>query len=196
MLSCAIAGPSAGMAHCTEAGLIEKSAGLWGKAGQRSLARSALLEGVEQLKRAIDQVASLPATPALRREEVKLEVAFANVLALTGDLVDGKEHYDRALAICDSAEHHTLTTRSGRDVRVTLLSYRSNCVWQLGYPAASLNDAERAVKNARESGHAATLVYALSRAATGHIWCGNYAAAHEQIDELIALADEIGRAHV
>ena len=30
--------------HCTEAGLIEKAAGLWGKAGQRSLARSALAE--------------------------------------------------------------------------------------------------------------------------------------------------------
>ena len=30
--------------HCTEAGLIEKAAGLWGKAGQRSLERSALLE--------------------------------------------------------------------------------------------------------------------------------------------------------
>jgi predicted ATPase len=30
--------------HCTEAGLIEKAASLWGKAGQRSLARSALIE--------------------------------------------------------------------------------------------------------------------------------------------------------
>jgi hypothetical protein len=30
--------------HCTEAGLIEKAAGLWGKAGQRSLQRSALIE--------------------------------------------------------------------------------------------------------------------------------------------------------
>ena len=30
--------------HCTEAGLIEKAAGLWGKAGLRSLARSALAE--------------------------------------------------------------------------------------------------------------------------------------------------------
>ncbi len=29
--------------HCNEAGLIEKAAGLWGKAGQRSLARSALV---------------------------------------------------------------------------------------------------------------------------------------------------------
>ena len=35
--------------HCTEAGLIEKAASLWGKAGQRSLARSALVEAVAQL---------------------------------------------------------------------------------------------------------------------------------------------------
>jgi predicted ATPase len=30
--------------HCSEAGLIEKAAGFWGKAGQRSLERSALVE--------------------------------------------------------------------------------------------------------------------------------------------------------
>ena len=51
--------------HCTEAGLIEKAAGLWGKAGQRSLARSALVEAVEQFTRALAQIATLPATPAL-----------------------------------------------------------------------------------------------------------------------------------
>ena len=45
--------------HCTEAGLIEKAAGLWGKAGQRSLERSALVEAVEQLTRALDQIADL-----------------------------------------------------------------------------------------------------------------------------------------
>ena len=178
--------------HCTEAGLIEKAAGLWGKAGQRALARAALREGTEQLKRALDQIATLPATPALRGEQIKLEVAFANALALTGDLVDGKEHYDRALAIYDPAEHGPLTTRSGRDVGVTLLSFRSSCVWQLGYPAASRNDAERAVKNARETGQATTLMYALFSAVVNHIRCGNYAAAHTEVDELIALADERG----
>jgi predicted ATPase len=40
--------------HRTEAGLIEKAASLRGKAGQRSLARSALLEAVAQLTRADD----------------------------------------------------------------------------------------------------------------------------------------------
>jgi SAM domain (Sterile alpha motif) len=39
--------------HCTEAGLIEKAAALWGKAGQRSLDRSALVEAAEQLTRAL-----------------------------------------------------------------------------------------------------------------------------------------------
>jgi class 3 adenylate cyclase/tetratricopeptide (TPR) repeat protein len=176
--------------HFTQAGLTEAAIEWWGTAGQRSLARSALVEGTEQLKRALDQIATLPATPALRREEIKLEVAFANALALTGDLVGGKEHYDRAFAIYDPAEHHPLTTRSGRDVGVTLLSFRSTCVWQLGYPAASRNDAERAVKNAREMGQATTLMYALYYAGRSYIFCGNYAAAHAQVDELIALADE------
>ena len=180
--------------HFTQAGLTEAAVEWWGTAGQRSLARSALVEATEQLKRALEQIATLPATPALRREEIKLEIAFASVLSLTGRLVDGKEHYDRALAIYDPAEHGTLTTRSGRDVGVTLLSYRAACVWQLGYPAASSNDAERAVKNAREIGHATTLAYALSRSADNYTFCGNYAAAHAQIDELIALADEKGKA--
>src|SRR5207302_3122391 len=39
--------------HCTEAGLIEKAAGLWGKAGRQSQARSALVEAAEQLARAL-----------------------------------------------------------------------------------------------------------------------------------------------
>ena len=58
--------------HFTEAGLIEKAAGFWGKAGQRSLERSALVEAVEQLTRALAQIAALPATPALRHYQIEL----------------------------------------------------------------------------------------------------------------------------
>jgi len=61
--------------HWTEAGHIEKAARLSGKAGQRSMERSALVEAAEQLTRALDQIAMLPATAALRREEIKLQVA-------------------------------------------------------------------------------------------------------------------------
>src|SRR6202042_834307 len=48
---------------CAEAGLIEKAESLWGAAGQRSLARSALVEAAEQLRRALGQIASQPGTP-------------------------------------------------------------------------------------------------------------------------------------
>ena len=66
--------------HYTEAGLIERAAGFWGKAGQRSLARSALVEAAEQLSHAVSQIAALPATPARNRERIRLEVTVANVL--------------------------------------------------------------------------------------------------------------------
>ena len=244
--------------HCTEAGLIEKAAGLWGKAGQRSLERSALVEAVEQLTRALDQIATLPATPALRREQIKLQVALitplmhvkgyaapetkaaaerarllieqaealgeppedplllfsvlygfwvanyvafngdvmrelaAQFLALaekqgatvplmighrlmgtsllhTGDIAEGRAHYDQALALYDPAEHRPLATRFGQDVRVAILSYRSLALWLLGYPEAALADADHALKDAREIGQAATLMYALSYASLTHI---------------------------
>jgi len=66
--------------HCTEAALIEKAAGLWGKAGQRSLERSALVEAVAQFTRALDQIAALPATPALRRRQIEFQVALITPL--------------------------------------------------------------------------------------------------------------------
>ena len=66
--------------HCTEAGLIEKAACLWGKAGQRSLDRSALVEAAAQFTRALSQIATLPGTPALRREQIKLQVALITPL--------------------------------------------------------------------------------------------------------------------
>ena len=252
--------------HCTEAGLIEKAAGLWGKAGQRSLARSALIEAAEQLTRALDQIATLPGTAALRREQIKLQVALANALMhtkgyaapetkaaleqarllieraealgeppedplllfsvlygfwvanfrgvqwrrcaracgpvpgargearsdvplmighrlmgtsllFTGDIAEGRAHLDQAIALYDPAEHRPLATRFGQDIWVAILSYRSLALWLLGYPEAALADAEHALKDAREIGQAATLMYALDHVIVTHILCGNYAAA-------------------
>jgi predicted ATPase len=66
--------------HRNEAGLIEKAAHLWGKAAQRSVQRSALVEAIAQFTRALDQIETLPATPALRREQIKLQVALITPL--------------------------------------------------------------------------------------------------------------------
>jgi predicted ATPase/class 3 adenylate cyclase len=92
--------------HCTEAGLIAKAAGLWGKAGQRSLQRSALVEATAQLTRALAQVATLPATPALRREEIKLQVALITPLMLVKGYAapETKAAEERARLLIEQAE--------------------------------------------------------------------------------------------
>jgi predicted ATPase len=66
--------------HYAEAGLFEKSARFFGKEGLRSLARSALVKAGEHFARALDQIATLPSTPALRCEEIKLQVALITPL--------------------------------------------------------------------------------------------------------------------
>jgi hypothetical protein len=60
----------------------------------------------------------------------------------------------------------------------------------LGYPDAALADVDHAPHDAREVGHAATLMFALGHAPLTHIQCGNYTAANAETDELVALADE------
>ena len=268
--------------HCTEAGLIEKAAGLWGKAGQRSLERSALVEAAEQITRALEQIESLPATPELRREQIKLQVALitplihvkgwaapetkaaaerarllieqaeargepsedplllfsvlyifwavnylafngdamrelaaqfltlaekqgamtgplmighrlmGNSLFLTGDLTEGRAHFDQALPLYDPAEHRVLAARFSQDIRVAILCNRSWALWLLGYPDAALADVDDALEDAREIGQAATLLYALLHVSVTDIHCGNYATATAVLDELTALAGEKG----
>jgi predicted ATPase len=241
----------------------------------------ALAEAVAQFTRALDQMARLPGTPALRREQIKLQVALitplihvkgyaaaetkaaaeqarllieqaealgeppedplllfsvlatfwaANLVAfngdvvfdlaaqllalaekqratvplmighrlmgqsllLTGDIAEGRAHLDQAIALYDPAEHRPLATRFGQDVGVVALSFRSFALWLLGYPEAALRDTDDALKNAREMGQAATLMYALAHAAIPYTLCGNRAAAAAHAQELVALAEEKG----
>jgi len=265
--------------HCTEAGLIEKAAGLWGKAGQRSLERSALIEAAEQLTRALDQIAALPSTPILRREEIKLQVALitplihvkgyaapetksaaerahllieqaeaqgeppedplllfsvlygfwvanfvafngdicrdlakqflalaarkgtapppmighyimGNSLLFRGDLAEARAHYDKAVTLYVPREHRPLAMRFGQDVRVATLSFRSWALWLLGYPDAALANADEALRNAREIGHAATLMFALALTPQAHFLSANYPTAMTANDELLVVANE------
>ncbi len=267
--------------HYTKADLIEKSARLWGKAGQRSQERSALVEAAEQLSQALAQIATLPSTPDLRREQIILQVALLNTLmhvkgygahetkaavaqvralieqaerlgespddpslllsalfgqwivnfisfngdvarelaarflafgekegtavplivghrtmastlALMGDLVEARAHYNEALALYRPAEHRRLMTRFGQDLRVTCLAFRSMALWVLGYPEAALKDADCALMEARQIEHAATLMFTLNFPILINTYCGNYDAVNELLKELVVLAEEKG----
>jgi predicted ATPase len=267
--------------HFTQAGLTESAIQWWGKAGRRSLERSALVEAAEQITRALDQIATLPSTPTLRREQIKLQVDLitplihvkgyaapetkraadqarllieqaealgerpedplllfsvlyglwvAKYVAFDGDVLrelagefldlaekqgaavplmighrlmgmsllhigniaQGREHYDRGVALYRETEHRPLATRFGQDVRVAILGYRSWAQWILGYPDLGVADADRALKDAREIGQAATLMYALNVTSLFHIICRNFEPASTETDEQITLADEKG----
>jgi predicted ATPase/class 3 adenylate cyclase len=264
--------------HCTEAGLIEMAARLWGKAGRQSLERSALVEAIEQLNRALDQIATLPSTPTLRREQINLQVALltplmhvkgyaaletkaaeerarlliehaeaigeapddplllfsllygfwvVNLINSNGDAVgelaaqflelaekqgaavplmlghrimgsaltsigafsESLTHYNQALALYDPVEHRSLATRFGQDAKVSVLGFRSMCLWYVGYPAGALADASQAVSDAREISQASSLMYTLACIIHTHICCGNYGIATAYNNELIAVAE-------
>jgi predicted ATPase len=66
--------------HFAQARLPEAAIKWWGEAGRQSLQRSALVEAAEQLSRALESVGTLPATPELRREQIRLQVALINPL--------------------------------------------------------------------------------------------------------------------
>src|SRR5271155_846129 len=52
----------------------------------------------------------------------------------TGDIAQGRAHYNQAIALYDPAEHRSLGSRFGQDVRVAALGYRSRqdraCLWR------------------------------------------------------------------
>ena len=101
---------------------------------------------------------------------------------MVGDIAEARAHLDLAIALYDPAEHRPILGG---------LYWRSKALWVLGYPEAALVDIDQALKDARESGHALSLFWAL----TGSFffvdsYCGNYTTANARVDELIALADE------
>ena len=115
-------------------------------------------------------------------------------LVNAGQPAEARAHFDRAITLYVPAEHRPLASRFGQDVRIAIVTIRSIAQWLLGYPEAALRDVDDALKNAREMGHAATLMYALNFAVVSPIVCGNHAAASLLADELLSLADEKGAA--
>jgi predicted ATPase len=115
-------------------------------------------------------------------------------LMLTGEILNGREHFNQAFALYDRIKHRSLATRFGQDVRVSIFVYRALAHWMLGYPESALADADHAIEDAREGDHAGTLMYAQLHASFTNILCAKYAAANQQSDEVVRLADEKGAA--
>jgi predicted ATPase len=78
---------------------------------------------------------------------------------------------------------------------VVSFCWQSDAQWLLGYPETARADIDQALKDAGESGHAVSLLWALNSASFIEILCGEYRTANARLDELIALTDEIDAAY-
>ena len=115
----------------------------------------------------------------------------ASSLLVAGDIARAREHFDSASALYNPDTHRPLVARIGHDLGVMTLCHRGIDLWLLGYPEAACADIDRALRDAREFNHAATLMYALTYNSIVNALRRDIAKA--QPDELLALADEKGR---
>jgi predicted ATPase/class 3 adenylate cyclase len=72
--------------HCTEAGLADKAIVYWLKAGQQTLARSAMTEAVALLRKGLDLLPGLLDEPWRWQQELELLITLGSALAATKGL--------------------------------------------------------------------------------------------------------------
>src|SRR5262249_53755920 len=91
---------------CGGGGQRGRGGGLWGKGGEGGGRRSGVVEAAQQFRHALDLIATLPATPALRREEIKLQVALISpLLPVKGYAApETKAAVERARLLIEQAE--------------------------------------------------------------------------------------------
>ena len=88
--------------HYSQAGLVEPAVIYWATAGRRSVARSAMIEAVAQLARAIELVPALPEGPSRVRQELELQGTLGGALfALQAWGGRAVQAYTRALELAE-----------------------------------------------------------------------------------------------
>jgi predicted ATPase len=178
--------------HYTEAGLIDKAAALWGKAGLRSWERSALVEAIEQLTRALNQIATLPSTPALRREEIKLQVALLHPLRHVKGLAapELKAAAVRARGLIEQAE---ALGEPPEDPLPVFSALAALC--NANIAAFNGNVAREAAAHilmlAEKQGSKVPLIRGHHCMARCLLWTGNFAEARVHHDQALALYDPV-----
>jgi class 3 adenylate cyclase/predicted ATPase len=89
--------------HCAEARWIEKAIVYWERAGRQSLARSAMIESIAQVRKGLDLLAHRPDGPERWRQELSLQrVLGAALLASKGNAAsETGQAYVRARELCE-----------------------------------------------------------------------------------------------
>ena len=172
--------------HCTEAGLIEKAAGLWGKAGRLAARRSANSEAVAHLRRGIAAVRGLPETVERNRLELALQLALGPALVSSRGFGDAEAStgYQRAAELArrlgDDRDRFAATW--GLWITIRAKSASDHMRLRLQYLGEMVEAAER-------TGDAELLLQAHHSSWSTRIWNGEFASASEHVRSGLALYD-------
>jgi predicted ATPase len=133
--------------HLTEARILEQAIAYWCRAGQHSVAKSAFVEAIGQLRRGLVLIADLPDTPARKQQELDLQVTLAAALRFP----KGYAHSEVAEALGRARSLILETEGAG-----TIASSRCCSVW-LGSITSAANRKRRS-SMPRSSCHSPNLV--------------------------------------
>ena len=133
---------------------------------------------------------------AQRTQEVALVLeahrALGTSLFYLGDLDLARTHLERALALYDPQEHHSLAFRSGQDPGVVCRGFVAWALGMLGYPDQALQRNRETFALPQELSHSFSLAYALDFAARIHQLRREEQLTQERAQALIALSREHG----
>ena len=111
-------------------------------------------------------------------------------LMATGAFSEGRRHLDQAVALYDATKHRRFDTRFPVHAQVLNLSQRAMVLWHLGFPDATQSDIEHLLKEAREIGHAVSLMGSLFYASFLDVLRTGHSAERKLTEELLVLAEE------
>ncbi len=169
--------------HYAEAGLVEKAVAFWGKAGHRSVARSAMAEAAAQFQKGLDQLALLPDIPERRQKELEFSSALGAVL----NVVKGSAAPETGQAYARARE---LWEQLGSPVEfVEVPCGQSRYHAHRGELDRAQSLAEDLLHLSRRRNDSAGLVMGHYSSGRNLMWVGSFASSRSHLETVLALYD-------
>ena len=169
--------------HYAEAGLVEKAVAFWGKAGHRSVARSAMAEAAAQFQKGLDQLAMLPDIPERRQQELEFSSALGAVL----NVVKGSAAPETGQAYARARE---LWEQLGSPVEfIQVPCGQSRYHAHRGELDVALRLDQDLLRLSRRRDDFAGLVMGHYSAGRNLMWVGSFASSRSHLEKVLALYD-------
>jgi predicted ATPase len=109
-----------------------------------------------------------------------------------GDFRQARPHLELATSLYRAEEHREFAFRYGQDIGASALCVLSWALWHDGYPDLATQTADRALRHAREFGHAYTFAYTLWHIAMLSVLSCDVLRAERLANEMATISREHG----